>query len=237
MGNNEKLLDLIEQVRLSFAYIKHLGVETISCSESSLILLNSWDDIVGFGDRARCGSLANIETDMKDCKQCELCQQRSNIVFGEGSKSAKLVFVGEGPGFDEDKSGRPFVGKAGQLLTRIIEAMGLSRNEVYICNIVKCHPPGNRNPSDKEIEKCIPFLNQQISFICPDFICALGAVAAKSLLKVNTPISRLRGNFISLPNMQHIKVMPTYHPAYLLRNPGKKRDVWEDMKKIMEVMA
>ena len=151
-----------------------------------------------------------------------------------GSPEAKLVFVGEGPGFDEDKQGEPFVGRAGQLLTKIIQAMGLQREQVYICNIVKCRPPGNRNPKPDEIDTCSPFLERQLLSIKPDFICALGTFAAQTLLNTTVPISRLRGQFHDYIG---IKLMPTYHPAYLLRNARKKRDVWEDMQKLMKEMG
>ena len=141
------------------------------------------------------------------------------------------MFIGEGPGVEEDRKGQPFVGAAGQLLTRIIEAIKLSRNQVYICNIIKCRPPENRNPEPDEIITCFPFLERQIAAIQPDFIIALGTFAAQALLGTTTPISRLRGRF---HEYKGIKVVPTYHPAYLLRSPDKKRDVWEDMKMLMK---
>ena len=141
------------------------------------------------------------------------------------------MFIGEGPGAEEDRQGKPFVGAAGQLLTRIIAAMKRSRDQVYICNIIKCRPPGNRNPESDEIKTCSPFLARQIAAIQPDFIIALGTIAAQTLLGTATSISRLRGRF---HEYQGIKVVPTYHPAYLLRNPDKKRDVWEDMKMLMK---
>jgi DNA polymerase len=140
------------------------------------------------------------------------------------------MFVGEGPGVEEDRTGQPFVGAAGQLLTRIIEAIKLTRKQVYICNIIKCRPPGNRNPQPDEIETCFPFLERQIAAIQPDFIIALGTFAAQTLLETTTPISRLRGRF---HEYKRTKVLPTYHPAYLLRNSDKKREVWEDMKMLM----
>jgi len=142
-----------------------------------------------------------------------------------------MVFVGEGPGFEEDQQGLPFVGPAGQLLTRIIEAIKLERDQVYICNVIKCRPPGNRNPEPDEINTCFPFLERQLAAIQPDFIVALGTFAAQTLLGTNTPISRLRKRF---HEYNGIKVLPTYHPAYLLRNPDKKREVWEDMKMLMK---
>lgn len=179
-------------------------------------------------------NLEDIRSDMGDCKRCDLSALRSNLVFGEGNPEADLVFAGEAPGADEDMQGRPFVGRAGQLLTRIIEAMGLKREDVYICNILKCRPPGNRNPKPEEIEKCEPFLIRQIESIKPKAICALGTFAAKTLLKTDAPISMLRGRF----HLYHdIQLMPTYHPAYLLRNPGAKKPVWQDMQMIMEEMG
>jgi DNA polymerase len=152
-------------------------------------------------------------------------------VFGEGNEKATLLFIGEGPGYDEDVQGRPFVGKAGQLLTKIIESINLPREEVYIANIIKCRPPQNRNPEPDEIQSCNPFLMKQIRVIQPKIICALGTFAAQTLLKTDTKISALRGKFFDL---EGIKVIPTYHPAFLLRNPERKREVWEDMKKIAE---
>ena len=154
---------------------------------------------------------------------------RTQIVFGSGNPQAKLVFVGEGPGRDEDLQGQPFVGLAGQLLTKIIQAIQLSREEVYIANIIKCRPPGNRNPEPDEISACEPFLIKQLEVIRPRLICALGTFAAQTLLQTEEKISLLRGRF---HQYQGIPLMPTYHPAFLLRNPNYKRDVWEDMKKI-----
>jgi uracil-DNA glycosylase family 4 len=172
-----------------------------------------------------------VRADLGDCKRCSLHRTRRNIVFGDGNPEADLLFVGEAPGADEDEQGRPFVGRAGQLLTKIIEAMGLKREEVYICNILKCRPPGNRNPETAEISACEPFLIKQIEAINPRVICALGTFAAHTLLRSETPISVLRGQFHSY---QGIPLMPTYHPAYLLRNPGAKKQVWEDVRKVMK---
>ena len=165
------------------------------------------------------------------CTRCELSQSRTNTVFGVGNTQADWMIIGEAPGAEEDRQGKPFVGAAGQLLTRIIEAINLTRGQVYICNIIKCRPPGNRNPETDEIESCFPFLERQIDAIRPDFICALGTFAAQTLLKTMTPISRLRGRF---HDYKGIRVVPTYHPAYLLRNPEKKRAVWQDMKMLMK---
>ncbi len=175
--------------------------------------------------------LGKICTDMSGCQLCGLGKTRHNLVFGAGNAQAKVVFVGEAPGADEDEQGMPFVGRAGQLLTKIIEAMGLSRKDVYICNILKCRPPQNRNPLPEEITACEPFLKQQLKSISPRIICALGTFAAKTLLKTEVPISVLRGRFHSY---EGIKLMPTYHPAYLLRNPSAKKIVWEDVQLIMK---
>ena len=174
-------------------------------------------------------SLDSLEAKYSNCIECSLGQSRNNIVFGVGNPKADLVFVGEAPGKDEDLNGEPFVGKSGQLLTKIIEAIDLSREEVYICNIVKCRPPENRNPLPEEIKACNPILQSQLDAIKPKVICALGKFAAQTLLNTETAISSLRGSF---HNYHDIPLMPTYHPAYLLRNPKMKRAVWEDVKLI-----
>jgi len=178
-------------------------------------------------------SLEAIRTDLGDCRRCKLCSGRTNIVFGSGSSQAKLVFVGEGPGADEDAQGLPFVGAAGQLLTKIIEAIQLTRDQVYICNIVKCRPPSNRTPEEDEIAACSPFMFRQIESIRPRVICCLGAVAAQTLLGTKTAVGKLRGHF---HDYRGIQVMPTWHPAYLLRNPNAKRDVWDDVRKIKALL-
>jgi len=170
-----------------------------------------------------------VRAELGDCRRCKLHPYRTQIVFGTGNPQAKLVFIGEAPGRDEDLQGEPFVGQAGQLLNKIIQAIQLRREEVYIANIIKCRPPENRNPEPDEIAACEPFLIKQLQVIRPRLICALGAFAAQTLLKTEERISSLRGNF---HEYQGIPLMPTYHPAYLLRNPSRKRDVWEDMKKI-----
>ena len=168
------------------------------------------------------------------CTRCKLhTLGRRQVVFGVGNPDADLMFVGEAPGADEDIQGEPFVGRAGQLLTKIIEAMGLSRGDVYIANVIKCRPPDNRNPEPDEVERCEPFLFRQIDAIKPKVIVALGKFAAQSLLKTTEPISRLRGRTFSY---RGATLMPTFHPAYLLRNPSSKRDVWEDMKKVRAIL-
>jgi DNA polymerase len=168
------------------------------------------------------------------CTRCPLHATRTNVVFGVGDPRAELLFVGEAPGHDEDIQGQPFVGRAGQLLTRIIEAMGRRREDVYICNVLKCRPPENRNPLPAEVEECSHFLLRQIEIIAPKVIVALGAFAVRVLLETDERVSRLRGRF---HDFHGIPVMPTYHPAFLLRNPASKRDVWEDMKLVMAVLS
>ncbi len=207
-----------------------IGCKGFDPSEKTLEILKSWNKPPG-NDALVPESLGDIEKDLGDCQRCRLCKTRKHIVFGEGNPKAGIVFVGEGPGAKEDLQARPFVGKAGLLLTKIINAMQLEREDVYICNIVKCRPPGNRNPEPDEISTCIPFLKRQILSIKPDVICALGKVATQSLLGIEAPISKLRGTFHTF---NKIPVMPTYHPAYLLRNPKMKRAVWEDMQQIMK---
>jgi uracil-DNA glycosylase family 4 len=184
------------------------------------------------------GELGRIAQEVDACRKCELGNLRRNAVPGEGSPNARLVFVGEGPGENEDLQGRPFVGRAGQLLDKIIAAMGLKRSDVYICNIVKCRPPENREPRPDEIISCLPFLKRQLSLIRPKVIVALGAPAAKTLLNTNKPIGQLRGKFFDFyfeDFSPPIRLMPTYHPAYLLRNysDDNRRRVWEDMKVVV----
>ena len=173
-------------------------------------------------------TLVTIRADIGDCTRCKLHRLgRRQIVFGVGNPEADLMFVGEAPGRDEDEQGIPFVGRAGQLLTKIIEAIGLTREDVYIANVIKCRPPENRNPEPDEVETCEPFLFQQIDTIKPKVIVALGTFAARALLRTLDPISRLRGRVY---DYRGAKLIPTFHPAYLLRNPSSKREVWEDMK-------
>ncbi len=188
---------------------------------------------------SKSSALAALRAEIGDCTRCKLHSGRTHLVFGTGDPEAALMFVGEAPGEEEDRQGQPFVGKAGQLLTRIIEAMGLKRETVYIANIIKCRPPGNRNPEPDEIASCSPFIQRQIEILRPKVICALGTFAAQTLLGTGQKISLLRGRFHALPILfsdgppTGIKVMPTFHPAYLLRNPGDKKRVWEDMQMIM----
>lgn len=178
-------------------------------------------------------SLEKIYLELEGCQRCRLSQKRNRIVLGEGDPHAQLVFVGEGPGEQEDLQGRPFVGKAGHLLDRMIAAIGLRREQVFIANVVKCRPPENRNPEPDEISTCQPFLKRQLDLISPQVIVGLGKFAAQTLLQTETPISRLRGQFHPFQVAgRSIKLMPTFHPAYLLRNPPAKREVWEDLQKV-----
>ena len=183
---------------------------------------------------SKAEALKKIRERLEACKCCPLCESARHIVFGEGSPDADIMFIGEAPGAVEDKTGRPFVGPAGRLLTDIIEkGMGLKRGDVYIANIVKCRPPGNRDPLPEEIRQCIGFLEEQINVIRPKVIVALGKIAAQTLLDTDVPITGLRGSF---HEYHGIKVMPTFHPSYLLHNQAKKREVWEDIKKVMQLL-
>src|SRR5256712_3031517 len=180
-------------------------------------------------------ALAAVRADIGDCTRCKLhTLGRHQIVFGVGNPNADLMFVGEAPGGDEDIQGIPFVGRAGQLLTKIIEAIDLKRDDVYIANVIKCRPPGNRNPEPDEVETCEPFLFQQIDIIKPKVIVALGKFGAQTLLRTLDPISRLRGRVY---DYRGAKLVPTFHPAYLLRNPSSKREVWEDMKLVRKLLS
>jgi uracil-DNA glycosylase family 4 len=188
-----------------------------------------------FEERIEGDSLEHIRADIgPNCTRCKLHKSRTNIVFGVGNPRAQLVFVGEGPGHDEDVQGEPFVGRAGKLLTQMIEAMGLRREDVYICNVVKCRPPENRLPEKDEIATCSPFLLRQLGVIQPKVICCLGACAAQTLLQTNQGISRFRGEWL---DYRGSKLIATYHPAYLLRNPNAKGEVWKDLQKVMAVLG
>jgi DNA polymerase len=186
-------------------------------------------EVDGTGRKVGAAGLKVVREELGDCTRCGLSRGRKQIVFGVGNPNAHLVFVGEAPGADEDAQGEPFVGKAGQLLTKMIEAMGYAREDVYICNVIKCRPPGNRNPEPDEVAACEPFLKGQLAAIRPRMIVTLGKFAAQCLLRDDTPITRLRGNFRTYEGIQ---LMPTLHPAYLLRDPSKKKLAWEDLKAV-----
>jgi len=194
--------------------------------------------------RRKAELLAALDAeDVKNCRRCNLCENRRRTVFGEGDPDADLVFVGEGPGEEEDRQGRPFVGRAGELLTKMIAAMGLTRQQVYICNIVKCRPPGNRAPTPEEVAACWQYLIRQLQIIQPKVIVTLGNPATQNLLNTRIGITRMRGNWQVLPaigeGLQGIPVMPTFHPAYLLRQytPENRRKVWEDLQKVIEKLG
>jgi DNA polymerase len=180
----------------------------------------------------KAGSLEELRAAIGDCRRCKLCAGRTHIVFGVGNPRARLMFVGEGPGRDEDLQGEPFVGRAGQLLNDIItKGIGLKREDVYIANVVKCRPPENRNPEPDEVAACEPFLKRQIDLVRPEIIVGLGKFAVQTLLQSKAPITKVRGNW---HRYHGIKLMPTFHPAYLLRNPADKKLVWEDIKKVIK---
>ncbi len=179
-------------------------------------------------------NLAALAKSLEGCPRCKLSKTRTNIVFGQGNAKADLMFVGEAPGRDEDEQGLAFVGKAGQLLTKIIEAMGRKREDVFICNVLKCRPPNNRNPEPDEVASCRPFLDEQIRLIAPRVIVTLGTFAAQAILETDEPIGRMRGRW---REMRGVRVMPTFHPAFLLRSPERKKDVWEDMKLVRDFLA
>jgi uracil-DNA glycosylase len=227
--NGAKVEEIISDLRSYLEYLKGIGIEALPVSENKSV--EAYPD--SSPGPATATTLEEVRKELGDCRRCKLHRTRRTLVFGEGNERAKLMLIGEGPGYDEDIQGRPFVGKAGQLLTKIIQAIHLRREEVYITNIIKCRPPQNRNPEPDEIQSCHPFLLKQIEAIQPKIICALGAFAAQTLLKTDAKITTLRGR---LYDLEGIKVIPTYHPAYLLRNPDRKREVWEDMKQISEWM-
>ncbi len=181
-------------------------------------------------------SLEKIRADLGDCQRCKLAATRTNIVFGEGNPKAELMFVGEAPGADEDASGRPFIGRAGQLLTKMIEAINFKREDIYIANIIKSRPPGNRNPERDEVAMCVPFLYRQIATIKPRLIVTLGNPSTQGLLNTKEGITTLRGHFHDYPRIEGIKIMPTFHPAYLLRSPDKKKETWEDLKMVRDFL-
>lgn len=228
--DRDGLVETLESISGTLKYMADTGCRGFECSPEQLQAVKKMGSLPG----AQPQGLEGLQAAVNACARCNLSKTRNQTVFGEGDPGARLVFVGEGPGHDEDRQGKPFVGAAGQLLTKIIQAMGLAREDVYICNIIKCRPPGNRNPAPEEVAACMPYLEQQLRLIQPDYICALGAVAARTLLKTETSISRLRGRLHSFGN---ISLMPTYHPAYLLRNPDKKREVWEDIQVLMREMG
>ena len=213
---------LVFQIRERLRYYESLGLRGIARRKKTQT-----------AEPAASRSLESIRSELGECTRCRLHQGRRTIVFGSGNPKARLMFIGEGPGHDEDVQGLPFVGAAGQLLTKIIESIDLTREEVYIANIVKCRPPGNREPEPDEVAQCKPFLDAQIASIRPRILCALGRTALQALLGTSQGIRELRGRALSYGDAL---LVPTYHPAYLLRNPGDKRKTWEDMKLIRSLL-
>jgi DNA polymerase len=224
-----ELFGIIEALKQNINILKESGMTYIPRQEHEKGQKNNRND-----EANSQIFLDEIRREIGDCIRCKLCHGRTNIVFGVGHPSARLVFVGEGPGAEEDKQGEPFVGRAGQLLTKMIGAMGLSREEVYICNVVKCRPPQNRDPEPDEVLACGPFLKKQLATIKPEIIVGLGRYACQTLLETTVPMSRLRGTWHAY---EGIKFMPTFHPAYLLRNPPAKKEAWQDLQAVMEALG
>jgi uracil-DNA glycosylase family 4 len=232
---------LVGQLRTNLALRGRSGLQGVPAAKpgrraSAPIVAAVGRDTETLPPKAATGQqgLAVLREEIGDCQRCKLAPSRTNLVYGVGNPDADLVFVGEAPGADEDAQGEPFVGKAGQLLTKMIEAMGYGRGDVYICNVLKCRPPANRNPEPDEVASCEPFLKRQLAAIRPRMIVALGKFAAQCLLRDDTPITRMRGTFRTY---EGIPLMPTLHPAYLLRDPSKKKLAWEDLKAVNAALA
>jgi DNA polymerase len=239
---DEALGELVEETRRHLVWLRDAGFREVPIPVAGAVpraapaqAAPAGAGAYGLADKG-CGSepLLGIRRELGECTRCKLAGGRTHLVFGVGSAAAELMFVGEGPGADEDQQGEPFVGKAGQLLTKMIEAMGFRREDVYIANVVKCRPPGNRNPEPDEIEACEPFLRAQIAAIRPRVLVALGKFAAQTLLRDPTPISRLRGGW---REYEGVRLMPTFHPAYLLRSPAEKGKAWEDLKLVVRELG
>jgi uracil-DNA glycosylase family 4 len=227
MSPRAELLEIVSQLKSLLISYPQIGLELPGLARQNVSEPKPGD--------VSPADLVSLRALIGDCKRCKLSERRTNLVFGEGAPNARLVFVGEGPGAEEDAAGRPFVGEAGKLLTKIIESgMGLKREDVYICNVVKCRPPKNRDPEGEEVQTCLPFLRQQLGIINPEVICTLGRIAAQSLLGREFKITQERGNWFSFLGTP---LMATFHPAYVLRNPSEERQlkkaVWEDVQKIM----
>lgn len=257
MNLESELKEILEELKNYFEFQKVLGLQAVFMptkkkeenpqvskkgsiprtqpqDEKEKSIIKVREQLSIFDATAKRLTLEEIRDEIGDCTRCKLHEGRTNIVFGEGDPKARLVFVGEGPGEEEDRQGRPFVGRAGQLLTKIISAMGLTRSDVYICNVVKCRPPGNRTPEPDEAGTCEQFLFKQLRAIDPDVIVCLGNVAAQSVLKTKEKLGNLRGKFHSYGRA---KVMVTYHPAALLRNPGFRKPLWDDIQVVMKELG
>jgi uracil-DNA glycosylase len=231
----DEIRDLITETKKQLEHLRLLGVEGIRAPTTAppqIVLKQSASSVSLLPDLAS-ETFERIHAEIGDCTRCPLYQERTHVVHTEGNRKARLMFVGEAPGADEDIQARPFVGRAGQLLTKIIEAIGFKREEVLIGNVNRCRPPGNRAPTIEEASTCKPFLLREIAVVQPAVIVVLGNTAMKNLLDTREGITRLRGRF---QEYQGIKVMPTFHPAYLLRDPSKKRETWEDLKKVRDYL-
>lgn len=244
-SDRQELATLVMSLRRHLQRQERVGIRFLSkdeAPETNSIVATDEHLLSGtegdfFSDSAesyKAKTLEELRAAIGDCRRCKLWSGRTHLVFGVGNPKAQLMFIGEGPGRDEDLQGEPFVGRAGQLLTDIItKGMGLRREDVYIANVVKCRPPENRNPEPDEVASCEPFLKKQIDLVGPEIIIALGKFAVQALLQTKAPITKLRGSW---HHYHGIKLMPTFHPAYLLRNPGDKKLVWEDIKKVLKEM-
>ena len=222
--------EIVEQLRKQLEHLRELGVEGIGVPKTPVV---APPQVVAASQQDSTDPFEPIHREIGDCTRCPLHEQRTHVVHTEGNRKARLMFVGEAPGADEDAQSRPFVGRAGQLLTKIIEAIGMKREDVLIGNVNRCRPPGNRAPMPDEVAMCKPFLLREIAAVQPEVFVVLGNTATKNLLDTREGITRLRGNF---QEYQGITVMPTFHPAYLLRDPSKKRETWEDMKKVRDYL-
>ena len=232
--------NIAEDIKIVLEFYQAMGIERIplNCSKELRVTSNKSKEkadnslpITRYSSLEKESALKALRDEIGNCQRCKLSRGRKNIVFGEGSVDAEIMFIGEGPGEDEDVQGRPFVGKAGQLLTKLIEKMGFKREDVYIGNIVKCRPPFNRDPEEDEISACSPFIKKQAGVISPKVVVSLGRISTQTLIGMKIPIGKLRGKFYQFEN---IPLMPTFHPSYLLRNPMDKWLVWEDAQKVLE---
>lgn len=230
ISNNKEMAAFVREFENYFRYLSELGCTGFSCEDETIGLIKSW----GRPKKPVPDTLASIQKDIEKCTACDFSATRNRTVFGKGKPDARLVFVGDWPGFPEDREGAPFLGEAGDLLTKILAAINQSRDSVYLMNILKCRPSEGVVPHYSKVKPCLRFLARQIRVIKPEYICTLGSFAAQALLDTDLPVSKLRGRF---HDFMGIKLMATYHPTLLLKDPAKKRDVWEDMKRLMAVMG